>query len=134
MASARTRPDQIDEKGAQLRVEVFCLRIEIIEAPAQLESDHRQARLFTDGRGLNQLVHDGSEAALGGLRGPVENNRCAEVAPGLRAWFGALLADLVERAVDLHLHDLKPGGKQSLRLLIGLERGLQQLRRGAPWS
>ena len=73
----------IDKEGAQLRVEVFCLCIEVIEAPAQLESDHRKARFLADGRGLNQLVDDGGEAALCSLRRPVENDRCREIAPGL---------------------------------------------------
>ena len=77
---------------------------------------------------------NGGEAALRGLRRPVENDRCREIAPGLRARFGIALARLVERAADLHLHDLEPWRKQPLRLLIGLEHRLQTVRRGAPWS
>ena len=128
----RTRFDLIDEEGAQFRVEIFRLRIEIIQAPAQLECDHRKARLFADGRGLHQLVDDGGEAALRGLRRPVENDRRREIAPGLRTWFGIVLACLVERAVDLHLHDLEPWRKQPLRLLIGLEHRLQQSSEALP--
>src|SRR5260221_8494029 len=49
-----------------------------------------------------------------------------EIAPCLRPWFGIALARLVERAADLHLHDLEPWRKQPLRFLIGLEHRLQQ--------
>ena len=96
-------PHLIDEQGAQLRVEILRPGIEIIQAPAQLETDHRKAPLLADGRGLHQLVDDGGEAALRRLRRPVEHDQCREIAPGLRARLGSRwLAHLVERAADLH--------------------------------
>ena len=86
-------PHLIDEEGAQLRIEILRLGVEIIQAPAQLEADHRKARLFADGRGLHQLVDDGGEAALRRLRRPVEHDQCREIAPRSCApGFGIALA------------------------------------------
>ena len=122
----------LDKESAQLRVEIFRPCIEVIEAPAQLESDYRKPRLFADGRGLNQLIDNGSEAALCTLRRAVENDQCREIALGLHSSFGILLARLLERAADLHLHDLEPWRKQPLRLLTGLEYRLQKSSEALP--
>jgi hypothetical protein len=100
--------------------------IEIIEAAAQLERDHGKARLLPDGGGLRQLVADGSEASLCSLRRSVENDRGSEITAVLPNRVGIAFACIIERAVDLHLHDLEPWRKQPLRLLIGLEHRLQQ--------
>ncbi|HKF08739.1 MAG TPA: hypothetical protein VKB89_08465 [Xanthobacteraceae bacterium] len=122
----------LDEDGAQFRIEIFRFRIEIIEGATQLETDHREARLFADGCGLHQLVDNGREAALRSLRRAVENDRCGELAPSLRTGLGTLLACLVERAADLHFHDLKPWREQPLRLFIDLEHRLQQSGEALP--
>src|SRR5438046_2253515 len=81
----------------------------------------RTARFFAGRRGLNQLVDNGGEPALCGLCRPIENDRCREVASVLGARFDIGPAGVVERAIDLHLHDLEPRRKQTLRLLVGLE-------------
>ena len=116
----------LDKQGAQLRVEFLRPCIEVIQATAQLESDHRKARLFADRRGLDELVENGGEAALRSLRRAVEHDPGREIAGRLRIWAGVALTRVVERAADLHLHDLEPGGEQPLRRLIGLEHRLQE--------
>ena len=116
----------LDQQGAQLRVEILRLGREIIEAAAQLETDHRQARLLADSRGLHQLVESGGEAALRSLCRAVEHNPGREIACLLAHRLGAALACLVERAADLHLHNLEPWGEQLLRGLTGLKHRLQE--------
>jgi hypothetical protein len=54
------------------------------------------------------------------------NDRSDETPRSLRLCFSIAFACVLDRAIDLHVHDLKPGRKQPLRLLIGLEYGLQQ--------
>ena len=50
----------------------------------------------------------------------------------LGARFDIEPAGVVERAIDLHLHDLEPRRKQTLRLLVGLEHDLQQTGQALP--
>jgi hypothetical protein len=115
----------LDEQGAQLRVKILRLGSKVIQAAAQLESDHRKAGFFANRCGLHQLVKNGSETALRGLRRPVEHDPGREITRVEPCRVGAALARLVERAADLHLHDLEPRREQPLRRLVGLKCCLQ---------
>jgi len=77
-------------------------------------------------------MDNGREAALRSLRRPVEDDRCREIVAGLCPPFGTLPACLLERAVDLHFHDLKPWRKQPPRRFVGLEHRLQQCSKALP--
>ncbi len=124
--------DLVDEQGAQLGIEIPGSRLELVEVPANLELDDRKPLLLGRGRGLHQLVDDAGEPALRRLRRPVEQDRAGEVAAGGSALPAIGFARLIERAVDLHFHDLDPGREQPLRLLVGLEYAAQVTGQALP--
>ena len=110
----------------------FALVVEIIEAPAQLETDHRQARLLADSRGLHQLVETAEKPRCAACAERSSTIQVARSRACLAHRLGAALACLVERAADLHLHDLEPWGEQLLRGLIGLKHRLQEAGEALP--
>src|SRR5262245_62884121 len=77
-------PNLIQEKPAQLRIEVLRPRFQIIEAATELEfDDGKTPSLVASRRGTSQLVDHHRKATHGRLRLSIMSDRRYEITPAL---------------------------------------------------